>query len=722
MRATIEQIPGGRAGLVHKIRRIREYVEAAKRDPDFRHTVAQVVAHLPAHDHDAELAAVVDFVRRRVRYLHDPWSPDGFEFFQKAPLLLRQALAGVASGDCDDMVILGSAMLESIGFPTRYRVSATAPEVYNHIWLEVQAPRRGWTPVELTYTSPAIGWDPSSRFPIVETFSGLGGSPMVTNQLVHVPGGHPSMLVPVRYANPRYHGLLPSDLKRLRRLLGSDERVRAMQQLAELGVLAGWFDKITDTVKSIGRKIDTTLRPYYGQILSTAATAIPGVGPVVSMGVKAAFDAKNAEAAMRQMGQRMLVQGGGGAYDAIAPLIPQWLGPMMQQPLMQQFPQIAYPMQAVNYPATRRITNYPRFETPDQFATRNYLPPGTAILPPPEAARGVSRTTGYSRARAFSLFGLGGLGAGEISANKAALTWLQSQAQPAFVPWFDRPEWQSYLQTLELDARAKADLRSALSRSLANVYAAAGWGQAYPKTGGWERVSKDWGQLNRSIAEWFAYLAWTWAAHPEAAANSDPGWRERWQALYVAVRDYWRNAWDRAVADTQARAEAKRQKERDAKKIDELRKRFDALYGKFWEAPSLSKLNELAQIAMQLGQLLGNAKYRHLVEDLNSEFQSKNEAERQRKAEEARKQAEAARKQAEAEAQRRREAEQRAAQQQARMDAERQRRMQLPSAYPQPRPGQYGPPAPPAAAAGLKLSPALLIGGGLLAILLLKRR
>lgn len=171
--ATIEAIADGRPGLQAKVARIRSLVEKAKRDPNFRDRVHELLQRLPEKDHTAEITALVEHVRRGVRYMRDPWSPTGLELFIEPQTMLADIESGKASGDCDDHVILASALLETAGYPTRYRVGGVPPDIYQHIWLDVQHPRKGWLPVELTRKDKPVGWDPSPRFALVETLSDL---------------------------------------------------------------------------------------------------------------------------------------------------------------------------------------------------------------------------------------------------------------------------------------------------------------------------------------------------------------------------------------------------------------------------------------------------------------------------------------------------------------------------------------------------------------------
>lgn len=169
-------IPGGRAGLDEKVRTIRRLVEEAKRDPYVREAAVDLVRHVPQRDTAGEIAAVWSWVRDNVRYTRDPWSPDGFELFVEPATLLQLVEKGRASGDCDDHVLLASTLLEVLGYPTRYRIGATPPGEYRHIWLEVLDPKAGWRALELTKkdAGTTIDFDPSNRFAETLTLGGLG--------------------------------------------------------------------------------------------------------------------------------------------------------------------------------------------------------------------------------------------------------------------------------------------------------------------------------------------------------------------------------------------------------------------------------------------------------------------------------------------------------------------------------------------------------------------
>lgn len=210
--ATLEYVPDGTPGVVAKVKRIRVLVEAAKRSPTFRDRAAALVQHVAEKDHDAEISTLVEHVRHGVRYLRDPWSPTGLELFIEPETMLHDVAQGRASGDCDDHVLLASALLETAGYPTRYRVGGSPPDNWQHIWLDVEHPRKGWLPVELTRKDMPIGADPSPRFILTKT---LGAMPMTSQPFAELAALPPSAYnaVPIA-ASPVPWGSTPSDFLR----------------------------------------------------------------------------------------------------------------------------------------------------------------------------------------------------------------------------------------------------------------------------------------------------------------------------------------------------------------------------------------------------------------------------------------------------------------------------------------------------------------------------
>lgn len=174
--SVLETIPDGTAGLRVKLARLRDLVDVARADPTFRDLALRVVGDVREKDTRGELAAVSRFVRR-LRYTRDPY---GVELFHD-PRLLAAALAGVdggetiPAGDCDDAAALGAALVESLGYPSRFVVGGFLrgddDPTWSHIWYEAMDPRRGeWVTIDDTAKDRPAGWSPAAHFGIVAHF------------------------------------------------------------------------------------------------------------------------------------------------------------------------------------------------------------------------------------------------------------------------------------------------------------------------------------------------------------------------------------------------------------------------------------------------------------------------------------------------------------------------------------------------------------------------
>lgn len=187
---TLEEIPAGTPGLDVKLARLRELVEASKRNPSFRRFVLDVVKDVREGDWSGELGAVSRWIRRNVTYRHDPI---GVELFTAPDRLAFDGLAGEAAGDCDDMVALGSAMAEVLGHPSRFRVGGSkigGNETWSHIWRETwDKGKRRWVAFDDTAKRRAPGWSPAKHYKLgrVTEAGSVGRLPGMADNRVGIP-------------------------------------------------------------------------------------------------------------------------------------------------------------------------------------------------------------------------------------------------------------------------------------------------------------------------------------------------------------------------------------------------------------------------------------------------------------------------------------------------------------------------------------------------------
>ncbi len=101
------EIPDGAAGTREVLKHMRQETRKDKRKPAIRHLAQMIVRRVPAKNWLAEMAAVFEFVRARIRYSLDT---NGIEVVQSASVTLS-----LGYGDCDDLCVLLATLLECLG-------------------------------------------------------------------------------------------------------------------------------------------------------------------------------------------------------------------------------------------------------------------------------------------------------------------------------------------------------------------------------------------------------------------------------------------------------------------------------------------------------------------------------------------------------------------------------------------------------------------------------
>lgn len=139
---------------------IREQIDEGKQDPAIHRAVSGILSRkvgdgwaIEPKDHDAEVRAIFDYVRRNVRYQHDTHGIDTF----RSP---RRTLE-LRAGDCDDMTILIGSLAGAAGYPVKVKVVDTSGGGYDHVYPLVGVPPTKPTRwVALDATEPhAVGWE-----------------------------------------------------------------------------------------------------------------------------------------------------------------------------------------------------------------------------------------------------------------------------------------------------------------------------------------------------------------------------------------------------------------------------------------------------------------------------------------------------------------------------------------------------------------------------------
>jgi len=146
-------IPEGAAGTRETLKQMRRLVQDGKTDLGLRDLVQQIIANVPGKDWFGELCALLNFVRRRIRYSLDT---NDIEVIQGAATTLA-----LGYGDCDDLSILLATLCECAGHPCAF-AALGFDEVgsYSHVLvLASGAGETDWIALDASEGQPA-GWYP----------------------------------------------------------------------------------------------------------------------------------------------------------------------------------------------------------------------------------------------------------------------------------------------------------------------------------------------------------------------------------------------------------------------------------------------------------------------------------------------------------------------------------------------------------------------------------
>lgn len=129
-------IPEGVRGVSATLALMRQCAEAGKSSPLIRQTALQILRTVPEHDDRAEVAALCEWVRDKIRYTRDVYGVETLHTPERI-LDLRQ-------GDCDDKSCLLAALLMSVGYPVEFAVMRYQPgNSYDHVCVAALLPRAG---------------------------------------------------------------------------------------------------------------------------------------------------------------------------------------------------------------------------------------------------------------------------------------------------------------------------------------------------------------------------------------------------------------------------------------------------------------------------------------------------------------------------------------------------------------------------------------------------
>ena len=148
---TLSSIPDGVKGTKHVLKTMRALINQGKKSIPVRLKAAEIVRNLPPKAWLAEAQKIQRWVRDNIRYTKDIY---GVETLHTAEKVLE-----LGYGDCDDKSILVSAMLESVGHPTRLKAVGFSRNSLSHVYPVVRIKGK-WLPVETTEKEWELGREP----------------------------------------------------------------------------------------------------------------------------------------------------------------------------------------------------------------------------------------------------------------------------------------------------------------------------------------------------------------------------------------------------------------------------------------------------------------------------------------------------------------------------------------------------------------------------------
>jgi hypothetical protein len=152
-------IAGGNVGTVQTLSHMRDLVTQGKRDFRLRTAAGKILQNCPNKDYECFARAIHQFCTHQIKYVFDP---NGVELIEAPYRILESGIA-----DCDSIVVLAAAMLESIGLPARFvtiKADTSRPTQWSHVFLQAKVPNKGWIGMDCTMPDKPFGWEPPQTY------------------------------------------------------------------------------------------------------------------------------------------------------------------------------------------------------------------------------------------------------------------------------------------------------------------------------------------------------------------------------------------------------------------------------------------------------------------------------------------------------------------------------------------------------------------------------
>ena len=143
----------GFAGVQQTIAKMRQLVQQSRVNAAIRQAATNAIFLTPEKDQFSEVEAVFNYVRDHIRYTRDVLD---VETLSTPEITLATRL-----GDCDDQSTLLAALLESVGYQTRFVIEGyQAPGHFDHVYLQCLV-NGEWIAMDAT-ESHCMGWSPAN--------------------------------------------------------------------------------------------------------------------------------------------------------------------------------------------------------------------------------------------------------------------------------------------------------------------------------------------------------------------------------------------------------------------------------------------------------------------------------------------------------------------------------------------------------------------------------
>ena len=157
MRISYHSLGEGEKAIDNTMEIMKHIVNTASRDFIVINNAKNIISALPT-DRATEAQAIYLYVQSKCRFTRDPHRT---EMLQSPQYLLYEIQnKGIALGDCDDLTMLGCALMKAVGLPVGFRAISANGDKLHHVYGLVNIGASRWTPFDATEKNFSFGYEP----------------------------------------------------------------------------------------------------------------------------------------------------------------------------------------------------------------------------------------------------------------------------------------------------------------------------------------------------------------------------------------------------------------------------------------------------------------------------------------------------------------------------------------------------------------------------------